>query len=107
MSAPGSSPPESDKLVVAASIFPLADIAQNIGGEHVDVRLILPPGISEHSDALTPQRLQELQQARVIFQIGHGLDDRLIGRVVPAIPGVRTVTVDRGITLREFGAGEE
>lgn len=92
-------------VTVGAMIFPLADIVQQVGGEHVRVVLVLPPGTSEHAQELTPQRVRDLQSARVLFSIGHGLDDQLAARIVPAVPGVRVVTMDRGIDLRPFAAG--
>lgn len=94
-------------LVVGATIFPLADIVREIGGEHIKVVLIIPPGVSEHSGALAPQQLNELREAQAIFQIGHGLDTTLTERVRRAFPNIRTVTVDAGILLREFEGEEE
>lgn len=100
--------PTEARLTVAATIFPLADMVRRVGGEWVQVELIIPPGVSEHSFALTPQQLQTLQAARVIFQIGHGLEDRLTDRLTQAVPTARLVTVDRGVTLRPFNeTGED
>lgn len=96
-------PGAGEKLTVAATIFPLADIARTIAGDRAEVVLIIPPGISEHSSGLSPRQLQRLQAARVIFQIGHGLDTALTARISAAAANPRLVTVDRGITLREFG----
>lgn len=94
-------------LTVAATIAPLADIVRTVGGDTVDVILIIPPGVSEHSSALTPQQLQGLQKARAIFLVGHELDNRIVDRIVQAVPAVQAITVDEGVTLREFGAPEE
>lgn len=96
-----SAPALSNKLTVGATIFPLADIARQVGGEYITVALLIPPGVSEHSYSLTPQQLAGLQSARVIFQIGHGLEERLTERIAQTLPDTRLVTVDRGITLRE------
>lgn len=93
-------------VTVGATIFPLADMVQQIGGEHVRVVLVLPPGTSEHAQELTPQRVRDLQGAPVLFSIGYGLDDQLALRVQAAVPGMRVVAVDRGIELRMFGEGE-
>lgn len=95
------------QVTVAATIFPLADIVKNVGGERVEVLLLIPPGASEHSQALTPQQLQDLSRASTIFRIGHGLDDQLTERIHRSIPSLGAVTVDRGIVLREFGEEEE
>lgn len=89
-------------VTVGATIFPLADIVQQVGGKRVQVVLVLPPGTSEHISELTAQRLRDLQRAPVLFSIGHGLDDRLAERIIAAVPGMRSVIVDRGIALRMF-----
>ncbi len=94
----------SGKIRVAATIFPLADIARNIGGEYIDVALIIPPGSTEHSGALTPQQLSSLQQARAIFQVGHGLDDSLAAKIINILPAAKLVTVDKNIAIRQFNA---
>jgi zinc transport system substrate-binding protein len=100
VSAPGT------QLTVGATIFPLADIARQVGGEQVEVVLIIPPGTTEHSHALTPQHIQALQPATTVFQIGHGLDDRLVQRITTALPHLTTLTIDRGVTLLPFEEGE-
>lgn len=94
--------PVEARLTVAATIFPLADIARAVAGDAVNVVLLIPPGASEHSYSLTPQQLRELQTARVLFRVGHGLEDRLTGRLAETLPQLRLVTVDSGIVLREF-----
>lgn len=98
--------PDKGRLTVGATIFPLADITRAIGGEHAQVILLIPPGVTEHSQALQPQQLQALQSARAVFRIGHRLDDRLIGSITKAVPGIRSIPVDRGIALRQFGPTE-
>lgn len=100
----GFTPPpvgDEDGLVVGATIFPLADMVEQIGGERVRVALLILPGTTEHSSDLQPQVLAEMEQAKVLFAIGHGLDDKLVARVEQAY-GVPVKVVDRGIALRDF-----
>lgn len=107
---------ENDKLVVAATIAPLADIAQQVGGEFVEVVTIVPPGASPHSYTLSPQQVVKLQEAHMVFYIGHGIDDAVVQSFKQAI-GQNTifVVVDHNITIRPFtdldivepAAGEE
>lgn len=99
--------PASSRLTVAATIFPLADMVKEIGGSDVEVILIIPPGVTEHSNELRPQQVQRLQKARAVFQIGHGLDDRLTQRIVRTLPTISLITVDRGIELKEFNKDME
>ncbi|HEX7503154.1 MAG TPA: metal ABC transporter substrate-binding protein, partial [Acidobacteriota bacterium] len=65
-------------LVLAATIFPAADIARHVAGPGVRVIQILPAGASPHTFDLTPGQLRELQAARIIFKIG-GVDDWIDG----------------------------
>ncbi|HHV62259.1 MAG TPA: zinc ABC transporter substrate-binding protein [Firmicutes bacterium] len=60
---------------VVATIFPLADIARQIGGNRVNVTTLLPPGASPHTFELTPGQAREIANADVIIRVGSGLDD--------------------------------
>lgn len=102
----GSSPEAEKSLTVAATIFPLADIVKNIGGDRVEVVLLIPPGVTEHFSALTPQTLAKLQRAKAVFAIGQGLEDQLVARVTAAY-NRPVVTVERGIARRPFGEEEQ
>jgi zinc transport system substrate-binding protein len=70
---------DSENLVVAATIFPLQSIASEIGGERVDVKLIVPSGASPHTFEPTAATLKDLQSVSHIFTIGLGLDDWAVG----------------------------
>jgi ABC-type Zn uptake system ZnuABC Zn-binding protein ZnuA len=39
----GTPTPGADRIKVAVSIAPLADLAQQVGGEHVTVTTLVPP----------------------------------------------------------------
>jgi len=39
----------NEKIVVATSILPLADFLGNVGGEKIEVIVMVPPGASPHS----------------------------------------------------------
>jgi len=89
---------DDGKLVVAATIFPLTDIVQNVAGEDVKVVQVIPVGASPHSFRLQPQQVAELQQAQIVFGIGQGLDDQITEAVAEAT-GARVVNVDAGIEV--------
>lgn len=96
-SGDGSS--EQPRPRIAATIFPLCDIARNISGDKLEVIEILPPGASPHTYDLTPQQARRLQGVALVFSIGHGLDD-WTSAVVEILPDARRVTVDKGIELK-------
>jgi ABC-type Zn uptake system ZnuABC Zn-binding protein ZnuA len=86
---------------VAATIFPVYDIARNVAGPDARVELILPPGASPHLFEFSPRQLAPLADARLIFAVGHGLDD-WADRVAGVAKGARVVVVDRGVALKRY-----
>lgn len=97
--APENTPPKNEKPRVAATIFPLYDIARNIAGTDVEVSLILQPSAEPHSFEPSPSTVRELSEAASVYAIGHGLDGWL-GPII-ASTGTDLVVVDRGINVRE------
>ncbi len=94
----------SPRLAVAATIYPLYDIVRNVADGAADVRLIVPPGVSPHLFEFSPRQLQTLQDVRLIFTIGHGLDD-WAAQAARATKEARLFPVDQGIRLRTSSDG--
>ena len=64
----------AEKLKVIASITPLADYSRQVGGDKVEVILLLPPGASPHTYEPTPKAMKNVSDARVFVKIGLGLE---------------------------------
>ncbi len=62
------------KIRVAATIFPLADMARNVGGDEVDVTLLLPPGATPHSWEPKPSDIALLEKVDIILMVGKELE---------------------------------
>jgi len=85
----------ADKRVTAvATIFPLADIAQNIGGDLVETVTLVPPGASPHTFEPTPAQMNEVARADLIIRVGAGLDDWVTGLFETNNGAVRVVAVE-------------
>lgn len=69
-----SSPPESQRIKVTASIFPLADIIGHIGGDRVDVDVLIPPGASPHVFEPTPEAFRRFARTQLFVMVGAGLE---------------------------------
>lgn len=95
--------PEPGKTVVIATIFPLADVAKNIGGDRVEVSSLLPGGASPHTFEPTPRQMGQVAGARVVIQVGAGLDD-WVGKLT-GVAGKEhlRVAVTEGVHLRAGG----
>ena len=62
------------KMLVAASIAPMADFARNVGGDLIDVELLVPPGASPHTYQLDPEQMRTVSQASVLVLNGVRLE---------------------------------
>lgn len=107
--APGAGPvPEGgERLLVAASIAPLADFARQVGGDHVQVITLVPPGASPHTYELTPSQVEQVARARVLVLNGVGLEywsDKLVQSADN--PKLIVVDTSEGIAILEGDADE-
>ena len=62
------------KMLVAAGIAPMASFAEAIGGDLVDVELMVPPGASPHTYQPEPRDMKILGKASVLALNGVGLE---------------------------------
>lgn len=69
-------PPEAEgKVVVVATIFPLADWARRIGGDRVYVETLLPSGASPHTFEPSPREMRLISHASVFLKAGLNMDN--------------------------------
>ncbi|MFA6603669.1 MAG: metal ABC transporter substrate-binding protein [Patescibacteria group bacterium] len=101
----GSQAPAPNKPRIAATIFPLYDIARNIAGDNAEVVLVVPPGASPHTFEPLPSNIRELRGAVAIYAVGHGLDDWT--EKLTAATGVERVLVDDSVNLSDLRENSE
>jgi zinc transport system substrate-binding protein len=73
----GGSSGSSEKKEVAASFYPLAFAAQELGGDNVEVVNLTPPGTEPHDLEPTPSDVRELKSADLVLLLGHGFQPQL------------------------------
>lgn len=91
-----------DRLLVTASIAPLADFARQVGGDHVQVITLVPAGASPHTFELTPSQVEQVARARLLVLNGVGLEywaDRLVAGA--GNPKLVVVDTSQGIDILE------
>ena len=59
-----------NRLEIAATVFPAYDFAREIGGERVEVTLLVPPGAEAHSYEPTPQDILLLERCTLLVANG-------------------------------------
>ncbi len=102
-----SSPAMGDRLLVTASIAPLADFARQVGGDHVQVITLVPPGASPHTLELTPSQVEQVARARLLVLNGVGLEywaDKLVQSA--GNPNLVVVDTSQGIQILGGDADE-
>jgi zinc transport system substrate-binding protein len=67
----------SGKESVAASFYPLAYAAQEIGGARVDVENLTPPGSEPHDLEVSPRDVAAVRSADLVLLLGHGFQPQL------------------------------
>lgn len=89
----------AEKLPVIASIYPIADMVQQVGGDHVDVTFVLPAGASPHTFEPKPSLVKKFSSARIFFMVGAGLEFWAEKFIELAGPGLTTVVLSEGVSL--------
>lgn len=97
------------KMKVTATIFPLADFCRNVGGDLVEVRVLIPAGASPHTYEPTPEVMRFVGDSRVFVENGLGLEswaadtvakvgkkDMVVVVAAAAVPGDRLIHATGG-----------
>ena len=72
-----TSSPGSGKLSIVTTTGMIADIAKNIGGEHVEVQALMGAGVDPHLYKATPGDISKLTNADVVFYNGLHLEGKM------------------------------
>jgi zinc transport system substrate-binding protein len=91
------------KLGVVVTILPQAEFVESIGGDAVDVTVMVPPGASPHTYEPTPGQMEELSRATMYAQVGSGVEFELVwmDKLAAANEDMLVVDCAQGIQLQE------
>jgi zinc transport system substrate-binding protein len=94
-------PEAGSTLKVLATFYPLYDFAQNVGGDKVNVSILVPETVDVHDFEPTPSSIAEVASAEVLIYNGAGLEP-WIQEMVSASGNTKLIQVDtsHGIQLR-------
>lgn len=70
----GTSKDKNGKLKIYTTVYPLEYFTNRIGGNHVEVSSIYPPGSNEHTFEPTQRDMMNIADADYFFYIGLGLE---------------------------------
>ena len=91
---------ETSKIKVVTTLFPLYDIARNIGGEKAEVALLLPPGMEAHSFEPRPSDIIRINEADVFVYTGKFMEPWAEDIINGAVnKNLVTVDASRGVKM--------
>ena len=73
----GGSQDDGTTFDVVASFYPLAEAAERIGGDLVNVTNMTPPGVEPHDFELAPDDVEAIANADVVLYLGGGFQPAL------------------------------
>ncbi len=99
----GPAPEDQEgKLRIVATTTIVGDVAANVGGEEINLTVLLPIGANPHSYQPSPRDVAAVHEADVIFANGVGLEIFLEDLIDNAGGEAEVVHVSEGIELRSF-----
>ena len=95
---------ETGKIGVVVTLVPVGDFVENVGGDKVDVTVMVPPGASPHTYEPIPSQMVAVSQAGVYVKVGSGVEFELewMGEVIEANPDM--LVVDSSVDVELMGS---
>lgn len=95
----------SKPIEIFVSILPQKDFVKRIGGERVNVHVMVGPGQSPATYEPTPKQMAKLTQADIYFRIGTPFENVWIARIKATNPTLTIVDARDSVKLRymEYG----
>lgn len=87
----------ADTLRVFVSILPQQYVVQQIGAQHVDAQVLVPPGADPHTYEPKPGQMAEMAGAQIYFSVGISFEKVWLPKISAANPQMKVVASDRGI----------
>ena len=89
-----------ERLPVFVSIPPQAYFVQQIGGDRVDVQVMVEPGADPHTYEPKPQQMVALSRAVLYFAVGIEFETAKLDKLTAINPGMKVIHTDHGIMKR-------
>mgnify|MGYP001429973515 CR=1 FL=1 len=91
------------RLAVVATTNIIGDVVRNVGGDLIDLTVLIGPGQDPHSYQPVARDLAAVERADIVFINGLGLEEALIGEIA-GVTRSPLVPVSAGIGVLERGA---
>ena len=89
---------------ILVSFYPIYKFTKAVGGDKVDVSIIIPSGVEPHDWEPTVQDIENLKKAKMVIINGAGLES-WISRLVSANPDIDIIDSSKNISLLQKDEG--
>lgn len=93
---------DQESIPVFVSILPQKFFVERIGGQEVQVSVMVGPGQSPATYEPLPRQMSELTRAALYFSIGVPFEDAWLKKFKAAAPKMKVINTRAGITLRKM-----
>ncbi len=70
-----------NKFTLFVSVLPQAYFVERIGGAHVDVKVLVGPGLSPATYSPSPKQMAALAKSKIYFTIGVPFEEKLLNKI--------------------------
>ncbi|MDY1590719.1 MAG: zinc ABC transporter substrate-binding protein [Methanofastidiosum sp.] len=97
------------KIVVYATISPQKEMIEAVGGDKVNVNIIVPQGGDPHTADLKPSQLVDLSKAKIYVMVGSGIEFEVksMGKIKDLNKNMIVVDSSKGIDLIDIGIHQD
>ncbi|MEG3224917.1 MAG: zinc ABC transporter substrate-binding protein [Methanobacteriales archaeon Met13] len=103
-------PTTSDKLGVVVTVTPQMEFVKAVGGDKVDVTVMVPAGADPHTYEPLPSQMQQVSQAQLYLQVGSPLEFELtwMDKIKALNSQLKMFNTSKGIEfIPNYAEGEE
>jgi len=94
----------SENVGILVTIVPQIEMVEFIGGDHVEVTVMVPAGESPHSFEPTPEQMTKVAQATAYFTVGSGVEFEVVNMdtILEQNEGLQVFDCSEEITVLSF-----
>lgn len=93
---------ETSRIAVFVSILPQSYFLERIGGDRVQVEVLVGEGQSPHTYEPTPKQMARLHKAKALFLIGVGFERGLMKKIGQTHRNLMIVETQKGVATRSL-----
>ncbi len=101
--------PAADRISVVVTILPQAEFVESVGGEKVDITVMVPAGADPHTYEPTPSQITALSRAKMYAKVGSGIEFELawLDKLIAVNQDMLVVDCAQGVELHQMAGRDD